>query len=154
MTKSRSRNNIEDSFRKMAVLSPKFTQSRKLSGTELLPNYVSAYQYATYDMVLTEEDNLNYLHDCFYDDALIFYQIEIEGIYFKLDDALKRIKRTFKPISTQQHTYRELRAFRTEMFEENTTSPAKALNNLNYYILSHAQLVPLHHRNEASKLSL
>lgn len=91
---SKSQNSGEDYFQNGAVLSQKRSQYWQFSGRELLHN-LSAYQYATCDVMITMEDKLKYSHLLFKYDALKFYLNEVYGKYFKLDDALNEIKGDF-----------------------------------------------------------
>lgn len=58
-------NSSEESFRKLAVISQKLTQSRQISSKEPFCNYESAYQYASCGLVLTEDDKLKYFPHLF-----------------------------------------------------------------------------------------
>lgn len=91
------------------------------------------------------------MHSLFKDDAMNFYQNEIEWSYFTFDNTLKRTWEEFNPHSKQQQVHRKLRATRFEGFEYDARTTAEALYKLNSSILSKTHQVKLHYKNEETK---
>lgn len=142
-----------DSARKVvSSLSQRFQSSRQFSGSENLQNVLTSYRYATKDLHLSEDQKLQYLHHLFRDDALVFYQNNVEGKCDSFQDAITRIEAEFNPLSRQMQVYRSLRSLSFHTFENQASNLTDALDKLNFFILNEANQVPSHHRNEENKV--
>lgn len=141
----------EETSRKLVNnLSQRFSSKKQFSGTENLHNYVAAYKYAIRDLNLSNSESLDYLHYLFKDNALIFYQDQIEGQYHDFDRAIDRIEEEFNPSSRQYQLYRTMRSLNIKTFSQNGLT--EGLDKLNQYILNNSSRIPIQYRNDTAKM--
>lgn len=114
-------------------------------------NYIVSYKYTCQDMLLNEEQKLNYLYYLLKDDALTSIQNEIEKKCSTLQDAITETENEFSPQTQQKQMYRELKSLDHEIFQKDYRSPSAAFSKPNSQILNNAHQNLKHHRNEATK---
>lgn len=71
----------------------KVSFNKQFSKLQVLHSHTIAYKYATRNFSLIKEKWTICIHYLFRDDALIFYEGEIEGNFTSLGDALRRIQK-------------------------------------------------------------